>query len=65
MKIEFKDPNLIAKIGDFMRNYLVSVRNRDDDTILSYKYSVNLYLQFLKEVFERSQENQRNRYSVM
>ena len=39
MKIEFKDPNLIAKIGDFMRNYLVSVRNRDDDTILSYKYS--------------------------
>ena len=50
MKIEFKDPNLIAKIGDFMRNYLVSVRNRDDDTILSYKYSVNLYLQFLKEV---------------
>lgn len=50
MRIKAKDANLISVLGDFLLNYLPNVRNRDDDTILSYRTSINLFLQYLLTV---------------
>ena len=51
MRINVKDPALISFIGDFLRVYLPSVRNRDPDTIDSYKNTINLYLLYLQKAF--------------
>ena len=48
MRIKAKDPNLIALMGEFMRTYLPGVRSRDDDTIASYRYSINLFVSYLE-----------------
>ena len=48
MRIKAKDPNLVALMGEFMRTYLPAVRNRDDDTITSYRYSINLFVAYLE-----------------
>lgn len=47
MRISAKDPQLISSLGDFMKVYLPCVRNRDDDTIASYRYSINLFMSYL------------------
>lgn len=47
MRIKAKDPRLVSLMGEFMRIYLPGVRNRDDDTIASYKYSINLFIAYL------------------
>ena len=44
MRIKAKNPKLVSAIGEFMKVYLPCVRNRDDDTIDSYRYSLNLYM---------------------
>ena len=48
MRIKAKDPRLISLMGEFMRTYLPVVRNRDDDTIDSYRYSINLFVAYLE-----------------
>ena len=48
MRIKAKDPNLVSLMGEFMRTYLPGVRNRDDDTIASYRYSINLFVAYLE-----------------
>lgn len=48
MRIKAKDPNLISLTGEFMKVYLPYIRNRDDDTIASYRFSINLYMSYLK-----------------
>lgn len=48
MRIKAKDPQLISLMGEFMRVYLPCVRNRDEDTVASYKYSINLFMAYLK-----------------
>lgn len=48
MRIKAKDPRLISFMGEFMRIYLPGVKNRDDDTIDSYRYSINLFLTYLE-----------------
>ena len=48
MRIKAKDPNIIAIMGEFMRTYLPGVRNRDDDTVASYRYSINLFVAYLE-----------------
>lgn len=50
MRIKAKDPNLVSLIGEFMKVYLPCVRNRDDDTIASYRSSINLYISYLEDV---------------
>ena len=50
MRLKAKDPVLISLIGEFMKVYLPSVRKRDENTITSYKYSINLYLDYLKSI---------------
>ncbi len=35
-------------MGEFMRTYLPCVRNRDEDTIASYRYSINLFVTYLE-----------------
>lgn len=54
MRIKAKDPQLISLIAEFMKGYLPCVRNRDKDTIDSYRYSLNLYISYLEEVKGRS-----------
>lgn len=51
MRTKAKDPALISLIGDFLKVYLPVVRNRDQDTIDSYKFSINVYLQYLQLAF--------------
>ena len=48
MRIKAKDPQLVSLIGEFMKVYLPCVRNRDDDTVASYRYSINLYISYLE-----------------
>lgn len=33
---------------EFMRGYLPCVRNCDGDTVASYRYSINLFVAYLK-----------------
>lgn len=49
MRAKAKDPALIKLIGEFLKVYLPSVKNRDQDTIDSYRHSMNVYLQFLQD----------------
>lgn len=67
MRIKAKDPKLVSLMGEFMRTYLPGVRNRDTDTIASYRYSINLFVSYLeaeKEVtvltMQASDFNQKN-----
>ena len=48
MRIKAKDPHLVSLMGEFMRIYLPGVRNRDDDTVASYRYSINLFVAYLE-----------------
>lgn len=41
------EPRMVSHIGDFLRVYLPVVKNRDADTIESYRHSINLYVEFL------------------
>ncbi|MBQ5561194.1 MAG: tyrosine-type recombinase/integrase [Lachnospiraceae bacterium] len=47
MRISAKDPRLVSLIGEFIKVYLPRVRNRDEDTIASYRYSINLFIDYL------------------
>lgn len=49
MRTKAKDPALITLTGEFLKVYLPSVKNRDTDTIDSYRHSINIYLQFLRD----------------
>lgn len=49
MRIKPKDPALISLIGEFLKTYLPCVRHRDEDTIDSYRHSINLFLEFLAQ----------------
>ena len=48
MRIKAKDPKLVSLIGEFMKVYLPCVRNRDADTVASYRFSINLYISYLE-----------------
>lgn len=48
MRIKAKDPQLISLMGEFMRFYLPHVKKRDEDMIASYRYSINLFVTYLK-----------------
>lgn len=50
MRIKAKDPRLVSLMGEFMRIYLPGVRNRDKDTIDSYRYSINLFVTYLESM---------------
>lgn len=51
IRIRAKDPKLISLISEFNNNYLPLVKSRDEDTINSYKYSIDIYLSFLREEY--------------
>lgn len=72
MRIEAKDPKLISLIGEFLRVYLSCVRNRDEDTVTSYRFSINLYVTFLEKIMgatvltmQSSDFNQKNILAFM
>ncbi|MDD3795201.1 MAG: tyrosine-type recombinase/integrase [Lachnospiraceae bacterium] len=67
MKIKAKDPRLLSLMGEFMRVYLPCVRNRDEDTVASYRHSINLFVTFLEaehkitiKTMQTSDFNQKN-----
>ena len=49
MTPQLADRRLVALIGEFLNTYLPVVRRRDDDTVRSYRTSVNLFLDYLKQ----------------
>ena len=48
MRIKAKDPRLISLTGEFIKVYLPHIRNRDDDTVASYRFSISLYISYLE-----------------
>jgi site-specific recombinase XerD len=44
-----KDPRTVSLVGEFMNVYLPSVRRLDDDTVASYRTSISLYLDYLRD----------------
>jgi site-specific recombinase XerD len=44
-----KDPELFAGIKKFLTVYMPQIRSRSDNTVTSYKFTLNLYLSFLQE----------------
>lgn len=48
MRIKAKDPKLISLTGEFIKVYLPRIRNRDDDTVASYRFSISLYISYLE-----------------
>ena len=48
MRIKAKDPHLVSLMCEFMRIYFPGVRNRDKDTIDSYRYNINLFVTYLE-----------------
>lgn len=48
MRIKAKDPQLVSLMGEFIRVYLPCVRNRDEDTVTPYRYSINLFVAYLE-----------------
>ena len=48
MRTKPKDPKLLSFIGEFMNSYLTSVKTRDADTVASYRFSINMFLLYLK-----------------
>ena len=48
MRIKAKDPRLVSLMGEFMRIYLPCIRNCDEDTVASYRYSINLFVAYLE-----------------
>lgn len=51
MRIKSKDPELISHIGNFLNSYLPLVKFRDHDTIASYRFSLNIYLNYLNNKY--------------
>lgn len=49
MRIKPRDPAFISLIGEFLKTYLPCVRHRDQDTVESYRHSINLFLAYLAE----------------
>ena len=52
MRIKPRDPTLISLIGEFLKTYLPYVRHRDEDTIDSYRHSINLFLTFMADTYD-------------
>ncbi|WP_371414179.1 site-specific integrase [Acetobacterium sp. KB-1] len=44
-----KDPELFCLIKKFLGSYLLSIRQRSDNTADSYRYALNLYLAYVQE----------------
>ena len=49
MSARLADPRLVPLIGEFLNTYLPVVRRRDEDTVRSYRTSVNLFLDYLRQ----------------
>lgn len=43
------DPRLVSLVSEFLLKYLPEVRKLDDDTIASYRSSINIFLDYLAE----------------
>lgn len=51
---KIKDPALFKTIKEFVTNYLLEVRCKSRNTVISYKAAINLYLSFLECYFKKS-----------
>ncbi len=51
--MKIKDPTLFKKINTFFTEYLPIVRRESPNTITAYLYTVNIYLEFLQDVYQR------------
>ena len=49
MTPQIADRRLVPLIGDFLNSYLPVVKRRDADTVASYRTSINLFLDYLRE----------------
>lgn len=47
---KIKDPALFEKIREFLTEYLPIIKKESPNTVAAYRYTLNLYLDFLQEV---------------
>jgi site-specific recombinase XerD len=47
-----KDPGLFAAIKKFLTVYMSQIRSKSDNTVSSYRYTLNLFITFLQETKE-------------
>jgi site-specific recombinase XerD len=52
--MKIKDPDLFRIFKEFLRTYLSKVRRKSSNTIASYRYAINLYLEYLQEKHKKS-----------
>lgn len=48
---KIKDPALFEKIRKFLTEYMPTLRKKSPNTIEAYRYTLNIYLEFLQAVF--------------
>jgi integrase/recombinase XerD len=52
--MKVKDPELFRIFKEFLTTYLSSVRKKSGNTIASYRYAINLYLEYIQEKHKKS-----------
>lgn len=51
---KIKDPVLFEKIREFLTEYMPVLRRESDNTVSSYRYTINIYLEFLHKKQSKS-----------
>ena len=51
---KIKDPALFEKIREFLTEHLPIIKKESSNTVAAYRYTLNLYLDFLQEVSSRA-----------
>ena len=52
--MKIKDPLLYEKIRCFLNDHMLMLRKKSRNTVDSYKYTINLYLAFIREKYTKS-----------
>lgn len=47
---KIKDPALFEKIREFLTEHMPIIKKESPNTVAAYRYTLNLYLDFLQEV---------------
>ena len=50
--MKIKDPAMFGKTNVFFTEYLPVVRRESPNTITAYRYTINIYLEFLEDMYQ-------------
>lgn len=52
--MKIRDPRLYEKIRCFLTDHMLKLRKKSPNTVTSYKYTINLYLEFISKTREKT-----------